>query len=66
MSFGSGQRRCLARSFVLLFTVLTLATLALRWRPRPLSGSLETEVFPFLRPKGGLQVRLERRAGAPS
>jgi cytochrome P450 len=60
--FGGGPRRCLGESFAMTESVLLLATLARRWRVRPVEGH-PVEVFPehLLRAKRGMPVRLERR-----
>jgi cytochrome P450 len=60
--FGGGPRRCLGESFAMTEGVLLLATLARRWRVRPVEGH-PVEVFPehLLRARRGMPVRLERR-----
>ena len=60
--FGGGPRRCLGESFATMESVLLLATLARRWRVRPVEGH-PVEVFPehLLRARRGMPVRLERR-----
>jgi cytochrome P450 len=60
LPFGAGQRRCIAREFVLLHCMLTLATLGRHWQPRPVSQRLEVASFPFLRPR--VSMRMLRRA----
>lgn len=60
LPFGAGQRRCIAREFVLLHCILTLATLGRHWQPRPVSQRLEVASFPFLRPR--VSMRMLRRA----
>jgi cytochrome P450 len=60
--FGGGPRRCLGESFAMTEGVLLLATLARRWRVRPVEGH-PVELFAehLLRAKHGIRVRLERR-----
>jgi cytochrome P450 len=60
--FGGGPRRCVGESFAMTEGVLLLATLARRWRVRPVEGH-PVELFPehLLRAKRGMPVRLERR-----
>ena len=64
LPFGIGQRLCPAKDFVMVHCILTLAVLARRWQLWPVSDRVELEVFPFIRPKGGLPVRLARRPAA--
>jgi cytochrome P450 len=61
--FGGGARRCIGEGFAWTEAVLTLASLARRWRPRPLPGRpVRPQPLITLRPApGGLPVRLERR-----
>ena len=62
--FGGGIRRCIGEGFAWLESVLLLATLAQQWRLRVRPGyrvSLQPRIT--LRPKDGLPVILERRAG---
>ena len=60
--FGGGPRRCLGESFAMTEAVLLLATLARRWRVRPVEGH-PVELYPehLLRAKWGMPVTLERR-----
>ncbi|MDQ3994130.1 MAG: cytochrome P450 [Actinomycetota bacterium] len=60
--FGAGPRVCIGEGFALVEGKLLLATLARRWRVRPVSGrSVRPEPLMTLRPKGGLPVTLEQR-----
>ncbi|MDQ3876352.1 MAG: cytochrome P450 [Actinomycetota bacterium] len=61
LAYGAGQRLCLGRNLVHLQCVLVLAAIARQWRLRPVSQP-QIETFPFLQPKGGVTVRVERRA----
>jgi cytochrome P450 len=60
--FGGGPRKCIGEHFAWLEATLVLATLAQRWRLRPLPGhAAGTEPRITLRPRGGLPMRAERR-----
>ena len=61
--FGAGPRRCIGRDFAWLESTLVVATLAQSWRAHRV-GDGPVRVAPefTLRPKGGLPMRLERRA----
>jgi cytochrome P450 len=61
LTFAAGARRCPARTFALLLCRLMLATLASRWRLRPMRPNVEIGLVPFLHPRGGLPMRVERR-----
>jgi cytochrome P450 len=63
--FGGGARRCVGEGFAWMEGVLLVATLASRWRMR-LDPAHRVETFPriTLRPRRGVRVTLERRAGA--
>jgi cytochrome P450 len=60
--FGGGPRQCIGEQFAWTEGVLLLATIARKWRVRPLRPAM-AEPYPVftLRPKGGVPVRLERR-----
>jgi cytochrome P450 len=61
--FSGGPRQCIGNSFALMEAQLVLATVAQRYRLRPLhTGPLDAEPLITLRPRGGLPVMLERRA----
>jgi cytochrome P450 len=62
LPFGGGRRECPARSLATMQVVLSLATLARSWAPRPLGGTVRVGFVPFVRPRGGLPARLEPRA----
>ena len=61
LAYGAGQRACLGRHLVHLQCVLVLEAIARHWRLRLVSQP-QVETFPFLQARGGLVVRLERRA----
>lgn len=55
--FGGGQRTCIGREFAMLQLLLTLVTLARKFRFRLATGSaVECEASIILRPKGGLPM----------
>jgi cytochrome P450/ribosomal protein S18 acetylase RimI-like enzyme len=60
--FGGGSRVCIGERFAYLEGRLVLATLAQRWRLRPVSSELP-RLSPLLtlRPRGGIHMRVERR-----
>jgi cytochrome P450 len=61
--FGFGNRRCIGEQFAWTEAVLLLATLAPRWRPELLPGSVvETRAAVTLRPRHGLPMTLHARA----
>jgi cytochrome P450 len=61
--FGAGARRCLGESFAWTEAILVLATVAARWRMRPIeSRPVELEPLITLRPRNGLWLRPEPRA----
>jgi cytochrome P450 len=60
--FGGGSRRCIGESFAWTEAILVLAALATRWRPRLVEPQkVEPQALITLRPKHGIQMRLERR-----
>lgn len=60
--FGGGPRQCIGNSFALMEAQIALATIAQRYRLRPLPGRrVEPEPLITLRPRGGLPMLLERR-----
>jgi cytochrome P450 len=64
--FGGGSRVCIGESFAWTEAILLLATIAQRWRFRPLPGSKpEPEPRITLRPKG-LRMRAEPRDAVSS
>jgi cytochrome P450 len=61
--FGGGDRRCIGEPLAWLEGVLLIAILAQQWRLRLVDeGAVEPEATINLRPRGGLRMRLERRA----
>jgi len=62
--FGGGPRVCIGEQFAWMEGILTLATLAQKWRPRLApSQQVATQPIITLRPKYGMQMILERRGG---
>ncbi|TDC46336.1 cytochrome P450 [Jiangella ureilytica] len=60
--FGAGLRRCIGEGFAWTEAVLGLATIARRWRLRPVPGRpLRLEPLITLRPRGGLWLIPEPR-----
>ncbi len=60
--FGGGPRRCIGEAFALAEIPIVLATLAQRFRLRPVPGRrIEARPLFTLRPHGGIWVTLERR-----
>jgi cytochrome P450 len=60
--FGGGARRCIGEGFAWTEGVLALATIARRWRLRPVDGHpLDLEPLITLRPRDGLWLRPELR-----
>ena len=66
--FGGGQRNCIGRDFATLQLLLTLVTVARKFRFRLARGSaVEREASIILRPKGGLPMVIrERHLKAPA
>lgn len=66
MPFGAGSRVCIGNHFALMEGQLVLAILAQRLRFDPLPGarSVATEALITLRPRGGLPMRVSRRAAS--
>ena len=61
--FGAGPRICLGASFAMTEAILILATLAQRYRLRPVPGHrVEPVGLITLRPREGLRLCLERRS----
>ncbi|WP_216204561.1 cytochrome P450 [Amycolatopsis aidingensis] len=61
--FGAGVRKCIADHFAVIETTLTLATLAGRWRLRPLPDHPVRPVTATTLVPEGLVMRAERRGG---
>jgi cytochrome P450 len=60
--FGGGQRTCIGREFAILQLLLTLVTVARKFRFRLTTGSpVEREASIILRPKGGLPMVIRQR-----
>jgi len=66
MPFGAGSRICIGNHFALMEGQLVLAALAQRLRFDPLPGAryVDTESLVTLRPRGGLPMRVHRRAAS--
>ncbi len=66
MPFGAGSRVCIGNHFALMEGQLVLAALVQRLRFDPLPGArrVETESLVTLRPRGGLPMRVHRRAAS--
>lgn len=60
--FGAGTRICIGEQFAWMEATLLIATLARRWRLHVDGPDPALDPIITLRPKGGLKVRLERRA----
>jgi|SRR5579872_367683 len=59
--FGGGARVCIGERFAWMEGVLLLATLAQRWKLRLVEGHpVETRALITLRPKHGMQMRVDR------
>jgi cytochrome P450 len=62
LPFGAGPHQCLGEHFAMLEATVVLATMARRWRLRPLPDhQVELEPLITLRPRGGMPMTLERR-----
>lgn len=60
--FGGGPRRCIGEGFAWTEAILILATLSSRWRARLCqSNPVEPQALFTLRPRNGIQMKLERR-----
>lgn len=59
LPFGAGHRACLAENFAWMEAILSLATLAQRFRARAV-GPLRLEPSVTLRPRGALWMELEK------
>lgn len=62
--FGAGPRKCIGTHFAMLEAVLLLASIVQRFHVHVLPGSIELQPAVTLRPKTGIQARLEARAQA--
>jgi cytochrome P450 len=57
--FGGGGRQCIGESFAWMEAILTLATIAQRWRVQVVAGQkIELQPKITLRPKNGIRVRV--------
>jgi cytochrome P450 len=64
--FGGGGRQCIGESFAWMEAVLTLATIAQRWRVELVPGQkIELQPKITLRPKNGIRVRILPGPGMP-
>jgi cytochrome P450 len=59
--FGAGPRSCIGQGLAMVEGPLILATLAARWRCRPL-GPIDADPRATLRPRGPVPARVERHA----
>jgi cytochrome P450 len=60
--FGGGGRQCIGESFAWMEAMLTLATIAQRWRLELVPGQkIELQPKITLRPKNGIRVRVSQR-----
>jgi len=60
--FGGGSRRCIGEGFAWAEAILVLATLCKRWRLRlEQSKAVEPHALFTLRPRNGIQMRMEQR-----
>lgn len=63
LPFGAGRRVCIGSQFALLEATLVAATIAQRYSLDLVDGAtVEPEATVTLRPKGGLPLRIQRRA----
>ena len=63
MPFGAGQRKCIGMDFALLEAQLALAMVAQRYKlTKATENMAEPQLSTTLRPKGGVIVKLEKRA----
>ena len=60
--FGAGPRICVGEGFAWMEAVLIVATLAQRWRLELVSNDVAAQASITLRPKGGIRMRVCRRA----
>jgi len=62
--FGGGGRQCIGESFAWMEAILSLATIAQRWRVEPVAKQkIELQPKITLRPKSGIRVRVQPRSG---
>jgi cytochrome P450 len=60
--FGGGSRRCIGEAFAWTEAILVLAALSSRWRARLNQATpVEPQALFTLRPKNGIQMKMERR-----
>lgn len=61
--FGAGARQCIGESFAWMEGILLLATISQKWKLSLVEGqTIEPEPLITLRPKYGLQMRVEARS----
>jgi cytochrome P450 len=64
--FGGGSRMCIGQDFAWMEAMLVLATVARRWRFRPVPGHpVQMHPMVTLRPRHGVHMRVERDAEPP-
>lgn len=61
MPFGAGARACIGKVFAQMEGVLSLATLASRWRLEAVQRGVEIDSRITLSPRGGLRMRVRPR-----
>lgn len=63
--FGGGARQCIGNNFALMESMMIIPAIARRYRMRLASDDpVEEHALVTLRPRGGIPVKLARRAGA--
>lgn len=60
--FGAGQRQCIGRDFAYMEGQLILTRLLQRYRISPVGAPARPQLSTTLRPKGGVRLKLEKRA----
>jgi len=62
LPFGAGARGCIGEGFAWMEGVLALATIAQRWHLESYPHAVVPQASITLRPKGGIRLRVRRRA----